>query len=713
MANSFFDKFQSEKPKDYSSLFQQKSEPEKPLPIDGREILTCEWFPQYEQFDYPKEFVSLIDSINSGWQNRKSYIPFELYKAQAQYWIDENIEITDFDTEEEQRNFLEEEIQRCKDNSLYFCNKYGWIKEDKAAGGKLKYNAWEAQKLLLFLFDCGHSMMIGKARQIGFTTVMCLAGMKKVNFLKSYFIKFITHSVDKGVEIFRDKVKWAYTKVPEYLAQAVENWTKDTMSFDKKGDRKGREDGGSSRFQVDAPSISAINGGSPSAVLVDEIGLFEIFGDMMREGRPALFKFDPEKGKMIMQQQFIGWGTGGEMDKGGSVFESEFKSCLKNWKEGNYQYGIIPLFFNAYAKPGNTREHIENERRAYLAASGTKKEDEAKVQFHQAYPMTIDDMFIRKSRTLVPVHYCQQRLDDIYNRTPAVEYGYFEPIYDKSQPTPDLYFEFRVIGSRFIPTSGFEDINTTALVIHHPPYGEVWRYRYYQGTDPISSETGHSKMSSSIWDAYLETVASTVFYRERNYKKCFEQCLLQNLYYDQENKGGVKELIEKNTGTGYFEFQEQHGFKKKFTANAELPEYLHTPNSGLDWWGISNNVKTAGHFISKLQELLEAHGKAIDVPWLWEQLKTFIEKDLKNSQTHRQTRYQAADLRFDYDDAIFSILISYINRISHMRKEPINVKKETETKKASRRYMQNAQTGWRMKLCEVDSHGKILRIIKG
>ncbi len=40
--------------------------------------------------------------------------------------------------------------------------------------------------------------------------------MKRVNLNKSYFIKFVTHSKDKGVEIFRDKVKWTYTKIPDY-----------------------------------------------------------------------------------------------------------------------------------------------------------------------------------------------------------------------------------------------------------------------------------------------------------------------------------------------------------------------------------------------------------------------------------------------------------------------------------------------------------------
>jgi endogenous inhibitor of DNA gyrase (YacG/DUF329 family) len=677
--------------------------------IKGR-IPTEAWKPSHEEFEYPKSFVDWIDSINSGWQNKKEFRPFSLYCDQADKWLKDKSTIMDFDNEEDQYDWLVEEIQRCKDNTLYFCNKYGFIKEDKSEGGMLKYSAWDAQKVLLFLFDCGYSFMIGKARQIGFTTTMCLAGMKRVNLNKSYFIKFVTHSESKGIEIFRDKVKWTYTKIPDHIAQEVKNWTDKVMSFDKKGQKKGRDEGGASRFQVDSPQVDAINGGSPSAVFVDEIGLFDIFGEMMREGRPALFKYNPDTGKMTMQQQFMAWGTGGEMDKGGSVFESEFKMCLKQWKEGNYEYGIIPLFFNAYARRGVTDAHINNERKAYLALEGTKKGEIAKVQFHQHYPITVDDMFLRKSRTLVPISLCNQRLNDIYGKDVPIEYGYFDPILDMSQPTADLLTTHRIVGAEWIPTKGREDINTSAVIVHHPPNGEVWKNRWYQGTDPINSETGHSKMCSAIWDAYTNSVSSVVFHRDRKFKQTYLQVLLQSLYYDQQKRGGVKELIENNIGDMHLDFQEIHGFRNKFTAMAQLPEYLQT-HSG-KWFGISNKANTAPRIIAKTEEMLDTYAESIDVPWIWEQLKTFVEKDLRSSTSHRQTRYQAADTRYDYDDAIFAVTFAYINAQSHARYEPENIKTAQGDNKVVTRYIQSKETNYRMKLARVDSKtGKILKII--
>lgn len=673
-------------------------------------VRTEDWKPSHKEFEYPKEFVNWIDSINSGWQNKKKYIPFDLYRKQAEEWLLDTSDILDYDTEEDQIDWLKTEIKRCKDNTLYFCNKYGKIKEDRVDGGALQYKAWDAQEVLLFLFDCGYSFMIGKARQIGFTTTMCLAGMKRTNLNKSYFVKFVTHSKDKGIEIFRDKVKWTYTKIPNYIAQEVKNWTDQIMSFDKKGDRKGREDGGASRFQVDSPQVDAINGGSPSLVMVDEIGLFEIFGEMMREGRPALFKFNPETGRMTMQQQFIAWGTGGEMDKGGSVFESEFKLCLRQWEEGNYEYGVIPLFFNAYARRGVNDEHIEKEKKAYMALSGTKKGELARVQFHQHYPITIDDMFIRKSRTLVPIHYCNQRLNDIYSLEVPIQYGFFDPVFDMSQPTPDLHTEYKIIGARWVETGEREHISTTAMIVHHPPHGEVWKNRYYQGTDPINSETGHSKMSSAIWDAYTNSVASVVFHRDKRFKNDYLQVLLQSLYYDQQKRGGIKELVENNIGDMHVDFQEIHGFKHKFTANAQLPDYFQM--HGGKWFGISNKVNTAPRIIAKTEEFLDAYGDRIDVPWLWEQLKTFVEKDLKSQNASRQTRYQASDLRYDYDDVIFSITYAYINAVAHAKYEPENISGESEGKQVYVRYVQSKETNYRMRLARVDKNGKVLKIIK-
>ena len=55
---------------------------------------------------------------------------------------------------------------------------------------------------------------------------------------------------------------------------------------------------------------------------------------------------------------------------------------------------------------------------------------------------------------------------------------------------------------------------------------------------------------------------------------------------------------------------------------------------------------------------------------------------------------------------------AYINAQAHQRYEPQKIDAIKETIRRQR-YVQNAQTGWRMRLAEVDGSGKIIRYISG
>ena len=69
----------------------------------------------------------------------------------------------------------------------------------------------------------------------------------------------------------------------------------------------------------------------------------------------------------------------------------------------------------------------------------------------------------------------------------------------------------------------------------------------------------------------------------------------------------VKELVENNIGDMHIDFQEIHGFKNKFTSNAQLPEYFHT--HGGKWFGISNKANTAPRIMAKTEEMIDAYGR--------------------------------------------------------------------------------------------------------
>jgi hypothetical protein len=670
------------------------------------EIRTEEWYPQHPPLEYPKEFVAFIDSINKGWQNQIRYEPYELYKQQAQEWLKDEDTITDYEDEEEQEDFIIREYFRCRDNTLYFANKYGWLKEGDVDGGGISYKAWKAQELVYFLADCGYNLILGKARQIGFTSSLGLLADKRINFNKSYYCKFVTHTKEKGEEIFRDKIQWSFGRIPDWLRNDVYNFSHNMLSLRKKGKTKGETSGANSMVEVVTPAVDAINGGQPNLVLIDEIGLIPVFTRMMKEGRPALFFYNPANGKMEMKRQLIAWGTGGEMDKGGAVFEAEFKSAYHAWEDRNFDYGVIPLFFDCYAREGMTKEIYEKEKKYYYSITGAEAEI-SKVQFHQHYPLTLDDMFLRKSTSIVPVNFINKKILNInaLKEDDKPVYGYFEPEYDSSQPTDDEYVPFKIVGVQFVPTQGMDDERTTCVLVRHPD--KNWEYRYYQGTDPINSETGKSKMSSAIWDAWANTPVCVINWRIREFKYVYLQCLLMGMYYDQ-GTGTLKELVESNIGDMYVDFLDRWGQGQRIAGNADLPVFMQTPTS--KWWGISNRTNTAGKITNKLLEMLELYADNIYVLWFWLQCKTFVEKPLKGQNMVRQSRFQAADLKYDFDDVIFSVDFSYICAEAFARYEPREINR-SGSKRVHRRYVQNRDTNWKLKLAEVDDNGRVIKYI--
>lgn len=680
--------------------------------LEGGFVETYEWKPKHKAMEFPSSFVRWIDSINSGWLNRITYKPFELYKKQAEQWIGENDDISNYRSQEQQEDYILQEYRRCRDNTLYFANKYGWIKEGQVAGGKLKYKAWEAQEVLLFLYDCGYSCMIGKARQIGFTTTMGLAGMKSINFNNSFYVKFIANNLEKGKEIFRDKIKWGFSKsVPDWLRFPAHNYSGTAILLGEVNRKAGKMDGAESMMEVDTPVVDAINGGSPNVCMIDEIGLIDgIFGLMMAEGRPTLYFFNPETQRMEFKRQLFCWGTGGEMKKGGAVFESEFKASLARWKDKDFSYGVIPVFFDVWARKGMTKEIFDDEKKTYYSKTGPDKE-EMKIKFHQHFPVSIDDMFLRSENTIIEVSECNNQILKI-NRLKgidAIQYGFFNPVYDMNIETPQGHLPYKLIGADWVPTEGLSDARTTTCIFRHPPQGEIWKYRYYAGTDPINSETGHSKMSTAIWDAYENTISAATFYRVKDYKESFLQSTLLCMYYDKEFGTGVPELLESNIGDAYLDFKEMIGYGRNLVSNNVLAPYLRG-GSG-KWWGISNKANTAAKITNQIIEMVTSYKDQIYIPWLFIQLKTFVEKDLSGSSTSRQTRFQAADMRYDFDDLIFSSTFAYINAKSHGRYDPELINAPQDKKKVIKKYVQNAETNWNLRLAEVDSNGKVLRLL--
>lgn len=650
--------------KDEVVTYQEYSEKSRQFKYKGKKnVETSEWMPDTKEIlNYPKDFVQWIDSINTGFDNMIPYSRFRLYVHQANMWLAENRSYSDYSTRQGQINFARGEKKRCTDNSLYFLNKYHVLKEGDIASGGRRFHAWDCQQVICFLFDCGYNMLIGKPRQIGFTSTFGGLCEKRIVFHKSYFVKFITKSLLKGQEIFEDKVKFPFYHLPEWMRPTVHN-DRDNLLRLFYRPSKGEIGGVDSKLEVVAPSVTAINGGAPNLVAIDEVGLIDILGKMINEGRPALFWVDEDK-KIRMRRQLIAWGTGGEMSGGGREFEVEFQAARQAWKERNFHYGIIPIFFDAFAKPGVDEFFYEKEKKFYYA-----KGPESSIQFHQHYPTTMDDMFLVSSETIVPIETINARIKKIQKLKPLdkPKYGYFEPLYDygkRASENSDVPYE--ISGAVFMPTED-GDSRATTIMFEHPE--ENWSNRYFQGTDPVYTETGHSMMSSAIWDNVTGTVSACMNYRERDYRYCYLQSLLLGIYYDKES---TRNLIESNVGSGYMDYIDTKGYFRTIVPNKMLSPHLRTTIG--QSMGINKKGNTARFILNKLQEMLEVYGENIFIEEFWIQLKTYVRK----MSSSGNESFKIENSKYYYDDVIDAVVYSYICGQSFSHLTPI----EPEAKRA-------------------------------
>lgn len=649
----------------------------------GVTITKEDWLPKSRIY-HTKEFIAWIDSINSGFQNMIPYKPFQMYCQQSSDWMKDSSSIYDYEDEDQRREWAWSELDRMKENSLYFLDKYLHVKEADFDDGFMDYKSKPVHKVMAFLMDCGYNVEMGKGRQIAATTTVGGLALCRIITRRNYFIKMIAQDQEKVQEIFEDKIKWPHSELPGWLFQTPKNDRDNLLHLGKKVS-KGRTTGANSRIQVVAPTVSAINGGAPPLVLIDEGGYIGILGKMIKEARPTMFMQDQKTGKIEMKRQIWIWGTGGEMDKKGKAYEEEYKNTFEKWQNREFEYGIIPLFFDWTTRPGITKEHYDNEKRAYTV-EGPDSESKM-VQFRQTYPSIIEDMFLTSSKTLVSIAYINKRLEFIRNlkHEQREEYGYFEPIYDTNSPSSEHDdLPYKLVGAQFVRTEK-SDPRASTRIFFHPV--KNWVDRYYSGTDPIAVDNGHSNMASSIWDAYDNTVSAIVNYRDQDHKYTFLQNLCLMLYYDidraEGSKTGVPNLLEGNIGTAFSDYVEYKGFERMLVLNSELPSAFSGGQNGI---GIDNRGQRSKFIINKLYELIMLYGDRIFIEDFWKQLSTFICKiSEKGSET-----WETQDYRKYHDDTLYSTVFSYICSLAFHFKPPRNLSRKEDMYKVEYELVRNA-----------------------
>lgn len=666
--------------------------------IEQEEITTENWKPK-SVIDHTKEFVAFINSmITDGFNNKTTYRPFEIYKAQALQWLEENVDPYQADNPEE---IIAQELKRIDDNTFYFAEKYAFFKEGSDDSGLVKYHSKEHNALLYYLLDCGYCLLVGKPRQIFATTTIGIFVVKRLITRYNYYMKFVTVSDSKGSEILQDKFKFPFQHLPDWMKPNVIGDSIDAFHLGKK---EGKGDFGypNSRCEKVAPSSTAINGGAPQMTLIDEIGEVPELIDILFETRPTLYVDKYQDGNLQLTRSIVSWGTGVSSTAGKRAFQQFWSSTMKLWEAGEYRASIfVPVFLSWHCRC--TPDMYQSEYKAYMSGSNTSvngmtTDEDRSAMFNMHYPCRPIDMFGMSNNRLVPKSIVEDNFKKIRD-VPEDEkprFGYFEPVYDYQSPIETGYVPYKIIDARFVPCAE-DDIEVSTCMVKRPDVN--WRNRYYQGTDPILNDTGISFMASTIWDknipikdkdgndSYTQAPICFVYHRKMyDPKASYLQCMLMGLYYDtnnpQNNKKGVPDVIENNLGISYREFKEFFGFGSSVVMNSEL--FDPDLQGGGAKWGIN----TSGHgmnrrkskVVTRLKELIYAFHQNIFYYVFFKELDTYV------AVVKTDVTYAPIDKKMFRDDCLDATAFSYICALSYAHKKAYKEVTENPVIKVKYRY---------------------------
>lgn len=640
-------------------------EPEPEL-LD-REIQKSDWMP----FDPDgggisepdADFVAWVNSFSeAGFSNAIPYKKFELYKRQAREWLQDKKTIYDCQGADEEDEYIETEVNRIDENVSYGIRKYGKLKEASVPAGFLWFgdSFYEVQDAICYIIDCGYSPLIPKCRQIGISSVFGYIIVFKTALRFNYFSKFVTYDEKKTEELFRDKIKYAYAEFPDmFRPRENPNWANNKITFSSTKE-KGRAESGLRQILCETATPSAINGGSPNMVLVDEASFVKCLTEMVDEAEAAMYWTNPKTRKRELKRQIAMWGTGGKMIN--DTFEDMYRTNVEAWKSGNIQGAFLPLFIDFYSNPANTQELYDNLKRKAYNKKGPKAEI-SRIIFHAACPITLDDVFLKSSETLIDlgaINANLRRIGDFQKQFPQgmPVGGRFKPIYDYNQPnSPGSLFTHRILGVEWeeMEETISERDGDTIKVMYPPVYRmreepehHRWLYRYFQGTDSINSSEGHSNFSSSIWDAVLCAPIALLDFRETDFRECYRQAILMNMYY-----GNCPHLVEYNSGEEFINKIDSLGLGNTLIMNAELKPRYRINGAKV---GISSKANSKPFIVDSMKVMFMDYGNRFFFRTPFEQLKHFTSRKNKNGGT----TWATSDTSRFRDDTLFSLTYSNI-----------------------------------------------------
>lgn len=675
----------------------------------GKEIQREDWKTN-EPAEFSPGFVRFINSHFRRFCDLEAYEPFYLYMKQADDWLATPLEdITKMDAYQ-RKQFRRREFQRCRSNTLYALNRYVWVKEAALDAGEMRYYANLAHRFILYLFDDGRSVFAGKGRQMAFTTTLAAAAVIRMNFYENTHVKLIACDLDTTEEIFEDKIKYAFERLERWQKAKVKNKSGKLFRVTYEANASKTDDSGwSSKVNIVAPKVNAINGGAPNIVLIDEAAFLDIFEEMVMEAFPTIYVVDPISGKLKQKRQVWAWSTGGRSKSGNGSYEREHRDLFYKWSAGKF-VGTVPVFLDWTCRAGATVEWYKNEKLRYATESIDGHTDasieEKMITFRQHNPSSVDDMYTVGRGTLMSPVYIIQNQDRI-NRVKhelLPQPGRWDFHFNMSvKNPPESYFAHPVVGSYWVPYGDY-DVNPPAHRFLPPPVG--WMNRTFQGTDPIVHDEGLSKHASVIYDSYLCAPLATVNMRTSDPIESYIQSIGMGMAYANHGEKFCPELVESNIGKALVLYKSgpEWGGARSLVKQHQLPDYLQ---GGGEEIGMDTKGERKRHQITILKDFCLAHGINVMFPAFFSQLQFYIATTGKTGKT----TYGVDDRRKRQDDLLDAMVFAYICRMCFQHRMPIKVTQEILRAQAIQPQYQRAIVDGKVRLIPVNTRAQ--RRIRG
>lgn len=240
----------------------------------------------------------------------------------------------------------------------HFCSNYVYIRHPE--GGRIQFDLYDAQREAVLTFMANRQVIVLKARQIGFSTILAVYVLWCAAFYRDRQIILISIGEREAIKLLQ-KVKYSYRFLPDWMKERIGpiNSTQQRLTFD----------GMSSEIES-IPSSQPARGDSAWLIICDELA-------HLKNAEEAYTAIEPAAdvgGRVIMNSTAFGEGN-------------LFHRLWVGAEAGTNNY--TPMFFGWDAAPSRDQDW-------YDAKVASDDMDDAKMA--QEYPTNPEDAFLKSGR---------------------------------------------------------------------------------------------------------------------------------------------------------------------------------------------------------------------------------------------------------------------------------------------------------------------------